>query len=324
MEYRRLGNTGLKVSELCLGTMTFLWTSDEPSSMAVLSAFATAGGNFIDTANVYSRWAPNNPGGTAEMMIGQWLKTTSQRRDQLVIATKARGAMGDGPNDAGASRAHLMTAVEASLKRLQTDYIDLYQLHWPDMETPLEETLRALDDLVSSGKVRYIGASNFPAWYLMKSLWVSDKHGYAHFEALQPHYNLMHRAEFEREQMAVSKDQHLGVIPYSPLAGGFLTGKYRKGEAVPSGSRGENNERIKRYAESERGQNTLGKLEEIGNAHGKSILQTALAWLLTNPVITSPIIGANNIQQLHESLGAVGFRLTDDEMATLNQLDSGE
>jgi aryl-alcohol dehydrogenase-like predicted oxidoreductase len=324
MEYRRLGNTGLKVSELCLGTMTFLWTSDEPSSTAVLSAYTAAGGNFIDTANVYSRWAPNNPGGTAEMVIGRWLKASSQPRDQIVIATKARGAMGDGPNDAGASRAHLMTAVEASLKRLQTDYIDLYQLHWPDMDTSLEETLRALDDLVTSGKVRYIGASNFPAWYVMKSLWVSDKQGFVHFESLQPHYNLMHRAEFERELMAVCKDQHLGVIPYSPLAGGFLTGKYRKGVPVPGGSRGENNERIKRYAASELGQNTLGKLEEIGNAHGKTILQTALAWLLTNPVITAPIIGANNIQQLNESLGAVGFRLTDDEMATLNQLDAGK
>ena len=304
--------------------MTFLWTSDEPSSTAVLSAYTAAGGNFIDTANVYSRWAPNNPGGTAEMVIGRWLKASGQPRDQIVIATKARGAMGDGPNDAGASRAHLMTAVEASLKRLQTDYIDIYQLHWPDMDTSLEETLRALDDLVTSGKVRYIGASNFPAWYVMKSLWVSDKRGFVHFESLQPHYNLMHRAEFERELMAVCKDQHLGVIPYSPLAGGFLTGKYRKGMPVPGGSRGENNERIKRYAASELGQNTLGKLEEIGNAHGKTILQTALAWLLTNPVVTAPIIGANNIQQLNESLGAAGFRLTDDEMATLNQLDTGE
>jgi aryl-alcohol dehydrogenase-like predicted oxidoreductase len=289
--------------------------------MEVLSAYVAAGGNFIDTANVYSRWATNNPGGTAETVIGRWLKATSQRRDQLVIATKVRGAMGDGPNDAGASRAHLMSAVEASLKRLQTDYIDLYQLHWPDMETPLEETLRALDDLVSSGKVRYLGASNFPAWYLMKSLWVSDKHDYVRFEALQPHYNLMHRDEFERELMAVCKDQHLAVIPYSPLAGGFLTGKYRKGQPMPSGSRGENNEQIKRYAESAHGQNTLGLLEEIGNAHGKTILQTAIAWLLTNPVVTAPIIGANNILQLRESLGAASFRLNDDEMEALNQLD---
>jgi aryl-alcohol dehydrogenase-like predicted oxidoreductase len=319
MEYRRLGNTGLKVSEFCLGTMTFLWTTDEPSSLGVLAAFASAGGNFIDTADVYSRWAPNNPGGTAETVIGKWLSVGSVRRDQVVIATKVRGAMGDGPNDTGASRAHLISAAEASLRRMRTDYIDLYQLHWPDMETPLEETLRALDDLVTSGKVRYIGASNFPAWYLVKSLWVSDKHNYVPYETLQPHYNLMHRIEFEHELADVCKDQHLGVIPYSPLAGGFLTGKYRKDQPIPAGSRGENNERIRKLAQSERGQNTLGKLEEIGRAHGKSILQTALAWLLSNPLITAPIIGANTIPQLNESLGAAGYRLAADEMKALNE-----
>ncbi|MCL5999522.1 MAG: aldo/keto reductase [Chloroflexi bacterium] len=320
MNYRKLGNTGLKVSELCLGTMTFLWTSDEPASFSVLSAFAGAGGNFLDTADVYSRWAPNNPGGTAETVIGKWLRDTNRPRDRFIIATKGRSQMGDEPNDAGASRAHLVPALEASLRRLQTDYVDLYQIHWPDMETPLEETLRALDDMVSSGKVRYIGASNYPAWYLMKSLWISDVRDYVRFESVQPHYNLMHRAEFERELMDVCKDQRLGVIPYSPLAGGFLTGKYRKGQPIPSGSRGENNERIRKYAESERGQLTLGKLEEIGIAHGKTILQTALAWLLTNPVVTAPIIGANTIEQLNESLGAAGYRLTEAEMDALNKL----
>ena len=321
MDYRRLGNTGLKVSELCLGTMTFLWTSDELTSFSVLSAFAAAGGNFIDTADIYSRWVSGNPGGTAEVIIGKWLQQTNQRRDQVIIATKARGAMGDGPNDAGASRAHLIRALEDSLRRLQTDYVDLFQLHWPDMETPLEETMRTLDDMVTSGKVRYVGVSNFPAWYLMKALWVSDVHHYVRFESLQPHYNLMHRAEFQRELLAVCKDQHLGVIPYSPLAGGFLTGKYRKGQPIPAGSRGENNDRIRKYADSNLGQETLGKLEEIGNAHGKTIPQTALAWLLTNPVITAPIVGASTLQQLSESLGAVGYRLTEDEMATLNQLE---
>jgi aryl-alcohol dehydrogenase-like predicted oxidoreductase len=324
MDYRKLGNTGLKVSELCLGTMTFLWTSDEANSFAVLSGFTDAGGNFLDTADVYSRWAPNNPGGTAETVIGKWLKNTNCRREQLIIATKARSPMGNAPNDAGASRAHLMSAVEASLRRMQTDYIDLYQIHWPDEDTPLEETLRALDDMVSSGKVRYIGASNYRAWYLMKSLWVSDVRGYVRFECIQPHYNLMHRVEFERELMNVCKDQRLGVIPYSPLAGGFLTGKYRKGQPIPAGSRGENNERIRKHAESERGQQTLGKLEEIGIAHSKTILQTALAWLLTNPVVTAPIIGANTIEQLNESLGAVDFRLSADEMIALNNLGEGE
>lgn len=322
MEYRRLGNTGLKVSELCLGTMTFLWTSDEVASFEVLSAFIASGGNFLDTADVYSRWAPNNPGGTAETVIGNWLRKTSQPREKVIIATKLRGEMGDGPNDSGASRAHLIHALDASLRRLQTDYIDLYQLHWPDMDSPLDETLRALDDMVTSGKVRYIGASNFPAWYLMKSLWISDRDRFVRFETIQPHYNLMHRAEFERELQAVCADQHIGVIPYSPLAGGFLTGKYRKGQPMPVGSRGEHNERMRRYAESETGQNTLGKLEEIGQGHGKTILQTALAWLLSNPLISAPIIGANTVLQLNESLGAVGYRLSVDEMSELNKLDA--
>jgi aryl-alcohol dehydrogenase-like predicted oxidoreductase len=324
MDYRRLGNTGLKVSELCLGTMTFLWTADEVTSLSILSAFADAGGNFIDTADVYSRWAPENPGGTAELMIGKWLKSSATKREQVIIATKARSAMSNHPNDAGASRHHLTSALDASLQRLQTDYVDLYQIHWPDLETPFEETLRALDNFVQAGKVRYIGASNFPAWYLVKALWVSDLHNYVRFESVQPHYNLMHRAEFERELMAACKDLHLAVIPYSPLAGGFLTGKYRQGQPVPAGSRGTSNERIRKYADTDIGQNTLGALDDIGKAHGKTIPQVALAWLLTNPVITAPIIGASSVQQLNESLGAVGFRLTVAEMTVLNKLDTIE
>ncbi len=323
MEYRKLGGSGLKVSELCLGTMTFLWTADESSSLAVLSAFADAGGNFLDTADVYSRWAPGNPGGTAEIVIGKWLKTGGKSRDQVVIATKARGTMGNGPNDSGASRAHLIGALNASLARMQTDYVDLYQLHWPDTETPLEETLRALDDMVTSGKVRYVGVSNFPAWYLMKALWVSDRHNYVRFESVQPHYNLMHRDEFERELAPLCRDQRLAVIPYSPLAGGFLTGKYRKGQTAPAGSRGASNERIMKHAESDSGQKVLASLEAIGTAHGKSISQTALAWLLSNPLITAPIIGANSVAQLSESLGAVGYRLTEAEVKELNECSAG-
>jgi len=318
MLYTKLGNTGLKVSELCLGTMTFLWTSDEKTSFDVLSAFVAAGGNFMDTADVYSRWVPGNPGGTAETVMGKWLKATNTPREQVIWATKARSPMGDKPNDQGASRVHLVKALEDSLRRMQTEYIDLYQIHWPDMETPHEETLRALDDMVSSGKVRYVGASNYPAWWLTKSLWVSDVRNLVRFESLQPHYNLMHRAEFERELMPLCKDQHIGVIPYSPLAGGFLTGKYRKGQPIPAGSRGQNNERIAKWAESDLGNNTITKLEEIGNAHGKTIPQTALAWMLTNPVITSPIIGANTVEQLNDTLGAAEYRLSDDEFKALN------
>ncbi len=201
MEYRTLGRTGLRVSALCLGTMTFGWTADEPTAHRILSAAVDAGINFVDTADIYPYWAPGAWAGRTEEIIGRWLK--GQRREALVIATKVRGPMGPGPNDQGLSRKHIFDAVEGSLRRLGTDYIDLYQVHWPDDETPLEETLRALEDLTRQGKVRYIGASNFPAWLLCKALWISDKHGWARFNSLQPHYNLLHRAEFEREPMAL-------------------------------------------------------------------------------------------------------------------------
>jgi aryl-alcohol dehydrogenase-like predicted oxidoreductase len=324
MQYRKLGRTGLKVSELCLGTMTFLWTTDEKTSFDILSAFHDAGGNFMDSADVYSRWVPGNPGGTAETVIGKWLKANDIPRDQVIVATKGRSAMSDAPNDQGASRVHLMKALEDSLRRMQTDYVDLYQIHWPDHDTPHEETLRALDDMVSVGKVRYIGASNYLAWWLMKALWVSDMRNLVRFESLQPHYNLMHRAEFERELMPLCKDQGIGVIPYSPLAGGFLTGKYRKGQPIPAGSRGEGNERIRQYTESEKGQKALDTLEEIGKTHGKTIAQTALAWLLSNPVITAPIVGASTVEQLHDGLGATEYRLSEKEVEALNEFTAWE
>jgi aryl-alcohol dehydrogenase-like predicted oxidoreductase len=320
MLYTKLGNTGLKVSELCLGTMTFLWTADEKTSFEILSAFVGAGGNFMDTADIYSRWAAGNPGGTAELVMGKWLKATNTPRDQIIWATKGRSPMGDGPNEQGASRVHLVKALEDSLRRMQTDYIDLYQIHWPDYDTPHDETLRALDDMVSSGKVRYVGASNYPAWWLMKSLWVSDARNLVRFECLQPHYNLMHRAEFERELMPLCKDQKIGVIPYSPLAGGYLTGKYRQGQVVPGGTRGENNARFKQWMESESGEKAISKLEEIGSAHKKTIAQTALAWMLSNPVITAPIVGANTVEQLNDALGAAEYRLSEDEVSALNAI----
>lgn len=318
MEYRKLGRTGLKVSELCLGTMTFGWTSDEKNAYEAFNAAFEAGINFIDTADIYSRWHPGNPGGVAETYVGNWLR--GKPRDQIVLATKVRGRMGNGVNDEGLSRVHILNALEGSLRRLRTDYVDLYQLHWPDDDTPIEETLRALDDLVHQGKVRYIGVSNFPAWKIMKALWVSDKYNLARFECSQPHYNLVWRAEFEREEMDVCRTEGLGVIPYSPLQGGFLTGKYRKGQPPPKNSRGETNERIKRLMEDDRNMALLDKMEELGRAHGKTISQVALAWLLSNPVITSPIIGANNATQLNESLGAIGFRLSAEEKNVLDDL----
>ncbi len=316
MEYRRLGQTGLKVSELCLGTMTFGWGADEDTSLAILDRAFDAGINFIDTADIYSNWAEGNDGGVAETIIGRWMKRVP--RQQVVIATKVRGRMWDGPNGEGLSRQHIMQAVEDSLRRLDTEYIDLYQVHWPDDETPPEETLRALDDLIHQGKVRYIGCSNYPAWLLMKALWVSDVNGLARFDSLQPHYNLVHRAEFERELKAVCEDQGIGVIPYSPLAGGFLTGKYRRGAAPPPGTRGEGSLRIQSYL-TEPNFALIDTMELIGRSYGKSIAQVALAWQTSQPVITSAIIGARSVEQLDESLGAVGFRLPADEMAVLNE-----
>jgi aryl-alcohol dehydrogenase-like predicted oxidoreductase len=314
MEYRKLGRTGLKVSELCMGTMQFGWTADEPLAQRILSQAYEAGLQFIDTADVYSRWVEGNPGGVAEAIIGRWIKASQIPRDRLVIATKVRGRMGPGPNDEGLSRVHIMNAVEASLKRLDTDYIDLYQVHYYDENTPIEETLRALDDLVRQGKVRYIGASNYPAWRLMQALWASDSLGTARFDSLQPHYNLVHRDEFERELAEVCRTYGIGVIPYSPLAGGFLTGKYQPDAEVDSARAG----RARRYFKPENWA-LLEKMDLIGRERVASVSQVALAWLLADPLITSPIIGPRNLEQLEDNLGAINTHLTAEEKQTLDE-----
>jgi aryl-alcohol dehydrogenase-like predicted oxidoreductase len=317
MEYRRLGNTGLKVSELCLGTMQFGWTADEATSVAVLTAAAEAGVNFIDTADIYSRWAEGNPGGVAETILGKWMKKGVVPREQIVLATKVRGETGKGPNDKGLSRVHILAAAEASLRRLGTDTIDLYQLHFPDDETPIEETLQALDDLVRQGKVQYVGCSNFAAWQVVQALWVSDRLCLARFVSVQPHYSLVHRPEFERELEAACQRYGLGVLPYSPLAGGFLTGKYRRGEAPPSPSRGEKSTRLQGYMRDDKNWALLEAHEQIAGGRGKTVSQIALGWLLTRPSVTSPIIGPRSVEQLNDNLGAVGLRLTPEEMGVL-------
>jgi aryl-alcohol dehydrogenase-like predicted oxidoreductase len=228
--------------------------------------------------------------------------------------------MWDGANGEGLSRAHIMKAVEDSLRRLQTDYIDLYQAHWPDHETPLEETLRTFDDLIRQGKVRYIGASNYRAWELMKAMWVSDKHNIARYDSIQPHFHLMNRREVEPEIAAVCLDQGIGVIPYSPLAGGFLTGKYTREGNVPEKSRGAKNPHITKLM-NDQGFAVLDALKAMGQTRGdKTIAQMALAWLLTLPFVTSPIIGANTVEQLNESLGTAGQRLTAQEMRQLDEI----
>ena len=325
MEYRNLGRTGLKVSELCLGSMQFGWTAGEDLSIQILTAAYEAGINFIDTADVYSRWVPGNPGGVAETIIGKWMKQNKIPREQVVMATKVRGQTGDGPNDQGLSRSHILNAVEGSLRRLQTDYIDLYQVHWYDEHTPIDETLGVLTDLVRQGKVRYIGCSNHPAWRLTEALWISRHHNLARYDSLQPHYNLVHRAEFERELADVCRTHGMGVIPYSPLAAGFLTGKYRQNETPESVRK----ERASRYF-STRNWALLDQMEILGdqkvNAAGRpaSISQISLAWLLSDPLITSPIIGPRSLEQLADNLGSAGLRLTAEEKHLLDNSSSWE
>jgi aryl-alcohol dehydrogenase-like predicted oxidoreductase len=233
-----------------------------------------------------------------------------------VLATKVRGEMGKGPNDQGLSRAHIINAVEASLRRLQTDYIDLYQSHWTDDDTPIEETLRSFDDLVKQGKVRYVGTSNYAAWELMQALWTSDKYNLARYDSLQPHYNLIHRDEFERELRAVCAVYEIAVIPYSPLAGGFLTGKYRRNESLPESKRAEGRKR----AMTDKNFTLIEDMEVIALRHKATISQVALAWMLADPVITSPIIGATSVEQLNENLGALKVKLAEDEVTLLNKL----
>lgn len=316
MEYRYLGNSGISVSPLCLGSMQFGWTADEASAFQVLSSAYEAGINFIDTADVYSRWVKDNPGGVAEEIIGKWLRQSNIPRQQIVLATKVRGRTGDGPNDEGLSRAHILAAVEGSLRRLQTDYIDLYQAHFFDEHVPIEETLRAFDDLIRQGKVRYIGCSNYPTWRLMQALWVSDKLGLARYASLQPHYNLVHRPEFESELAIVCRTYNLGVIPYSPLAGGFLTGKYHK-ESPDAGSQ----RNVSRNF-SDKNWATLAEIEKIAQENGCSVSQISLAWLLSQPIITSPIIGPRNLDQLRDNLGALELELEIEQIARLNQISA--
>lgn len=322
MIYNSLGRTDLQVSELCLGTMTFRWTSTEEESYQVMDAAFAAGINFFDTADVYTRWFEGNPGGVAEEIIGKWLKMRRIPRDKIIIATKLRGRMWDGPDGEGLSRTHMMRAVEDSLRRLQIDVIDLYQSHSPDPNTPQEETLRAFEELIQQGKVRFIGCSNFKAPQLREALEISDRLRIARYESAQPHYNLIWRGEFEQELQALCAQESIGVIPYSPLQGGFLTGKYKRGQPMPEKSRGANNDNVKRWMGDERALTLLDTLKQLADERGETMTATALAWMLTNPVVSSAIIGANNVPQLNESLAATEKRLSAPEMERLNQVSS--
>jgi aryl-alcohol dehydrogenase-like predicted oxidoreductase len=315
MEYQKLGRTGLKVSRLCLGTMNFGWPTDEPAAFAIMDAAVEAGINFFDTADMYSNWVAGFQGGESETIIGKWLRTRARR--DLVIATKVRDRLWDGPNGEGLSRAHILQAVEDSLRRLQTDYIDLYQVHWPDDETPLDETLAALDQLIRDGKVRYVGASNYPAWLLVKALWISDLKGLARFDCLQPRYNLLYRSSFESELEPACLDQNVGVIPFSPLAEGFLSGKYTREQPYADTSRADSG-LVKRLAADPDAFAVLDEARRIASAQQISIAQVALAWLLARPSITAPIVGPRTVEQLREVVSAATVILLAEDVEALN------
>ena len=313
MNYRLLGNTGVYLSELCLGAMTFgtqweaIGTLGQKEANALVHRSIDAGVNFFDTADVYST-------GDSEEILGRAL---TGRRQDVVIATKVRGRMGSGANDVGLSRLHIIQAAEASLKRLGTDYIDLYQIHRNDPVTDIEETLAALTDLVRAGKVRYIGCSNLPAWQLMKAIGIARQRGLESFKATQSYYALVGR-ELEHETIPLIRDQNLGLLVWSPLAGGFLTGKFTR-----TGGRTAKARRATfdfPPVDKERGFDIIDALQPIAEAHGVSIAQVALAWLLGKDVVTSVIIGARRIDQLEENLASVDLQLTGDEMAALNEV----
>jgi len=315
MQQRNMGKTGLQVSELCLGAMTFGRESTEEVSFQILNRFVEAGGNFIDTADVYSR-------GISEEILGRWLKT--KQRNDLVIATKVRFGTSDGPNNSGLSRKHILAAVEGSLRRLGTDYIDLYQMHMWHPTTPLEETLSTLNTLVQSGKVRYIGASNFSGWQLQKAVDLSRQMGWEPFTCLQPLYNLLDR-ETEWELMPLCRNEGLGIIPWSPLRGGWLSGKFKRGMTAPTEGTRVKTAEEKGWGESwgiynnEHTWAVIDTLFEVADEAGKSPAQVALNWVLHQPGVTAPIIGARTMQQLEDNLGAAGWSLSPDQLKRLNE-----
>ncbi len=313
METRRLGRTGLRVPVLCLGTMTFGLQTDEETSFRILDRAFEAGLDFLDSADVYPLGGDRQSVGRTEEIIGRWMRERGHRA-RILLATKCRGPMGPAANDQGLSRQHIMGAVEASLRRLQTDVIDLYQTHYFDPETPIEETLRALDDLVRQGKVRYVGCSNYPAWRLADALSASERLGISRYDSVQPRYNLLYR-EIETELLPLCRAQGLGVLVYNPLAGGFLSGKYQKGEAPREGTRFTLGSAAKMYqwrywqdAQFELVEN----LRKLVEKHGLDLVSVAIAWVLAQPGISSAIIGASRPEQLDASLAAPGLELPDE------------
>jgi aryl-alcohol dehydrogenase-like predicted oxidoreductase len=318
MQSRRLGRTGLKVSEVCLGTMTFGFQCDEETSFAIMNKAADHGVFFFDTADVYPVPPSPETAGRTEEIVGKWLEGN---RDRFVLATKCRMRVGHEANDEGLSRRHITQAVEASLRRLRTDYIDLYQPHSPDPETPLEETLRALDDLVRQGKVRYLGCSNYPAWQVALALGISNRAGWARFDCVQPRYNLLYR-EIESELLPLCRHEGLGVIAYNPLAGGFLSGRYQQaGSTPPAATRfslGKTGDLYRERYWQEAQFNAVQRLQDFLKPRGKILLQAALKWVLDQPGISAAIVGASRPEQLDQSLAAVNLTLEAEEKEACN------
>ena len=318
MRYNPLGRTGLYVSELCLGTMTFggagffayLGAVGQGDADVLVKAAVDAGVNFIDTANVYSA-------GLSEEITGQAIRNLGLKREEIVLATKVFGQMGDGPNSRGLSRSHLIDQCKASLKRLGTDHIDLYQLHGFDVATPIEETLAALDILVQHGHVRYVGVSNWAAWQIAKAVGISERRGFARFQSVQSYYSLVGR-ELEREIMPMVASEELGLMVWSPLAGGYLSGKYQDGGA----EKGRRDERAFPPVDEARGASVIAAMRPVAEAHGVSVAQVALAWLLHQRRVTSVIIGAKRIDQLQDNLAAAELVLTADELKALDEVSA--
>ncbi|MDF5719117.1 MAG: aldo/keto reductase [Rhizonema sp. PD37] len=320
MRYNQLGRTGLLVSELCLGTMTFgggeVWSNigelQQSEADQLVGRALEAGINFIDTADIYSF-------GQSEVITGAALRNLGVKRTDVVLATKAYGATGPGPNDRGASRGHIMDAVKASLKRLSTDYIDLYQMHGFDSVTPVEETVRALDDLVRQGLVRYVGCSNARAWQVMKAIGIAEKFGWARFESLQAYYTLAGR-DLERDIVSMLNDQKVGLLVWSPLAGGMLSGKFGRDQTAPDGVRRASSN-FPPINET-RAFDCIDAMRPIAAAHGVSVAQVALGWLLHQSHVTSVIVGAKRLEQLDDNIAATTLKLSGTEIETLNAISA--
>ena len=312
MKTRKLGGSGLEVSPICLGGNVFGWTADEPASFAILDAFVDAGFNFVDTADVYSRWVPGHHGGESETVLGNWFQRSGNRK-KVILATKVGIELA--PDKKGLSKSYILREVEDSLQRLQTDYIDLYQSHKDDESVPLEETLEAYDQLIKQGKVRAIGASNYSAERLAEALKVGKQQGLPRYECLQPHYNLYERAAYEKDLEPLCLKEGIGVIPYFALASGFLTGKYRSESDLSKGPRGQ---MVKKYLEPH-GFRILAALDEVAAQLHSTPGKVAIAWLIARPSITAPIASATSVEQLKELVDAANLQLDADSIQTLNE-----